>query len=129
VAAFVIPDYAITSYWEIPAFALLGVTCAAVAVIFQFALTGTDYFARNIAMPLWARPAVGGLAVDPHLRRVQQAGEVGAVASDRQVQNRTHGRAVDRVSPGAGRFPNRGEQAKGRHTVSFRSRLYGASSR
>ncbi len=63
VAAFVIPDYAITSYWEIPAFALLGVTCAAVAVIFQFALTGTDYLARNVAMPLWARPAIGGLAV------------------------------------------------------------------
>jgi CIC family chloride channel protein len=63
VAAFVIPDYAITSYWEVPAFALLGVTCAAVAVIFQFALTGTDYLARNVAMPLWARPAIGGLAV------------------------------------------------------------------
>ena len=63
VAAFVIPDYAITSYWEIPAFALLGVTCAAVAVIFQFALIGTDYLARNVAMPLWARPAIGGLAV------------------------------------------------------------------
>jgi CIC family chloride channel protein len=63
VAAFVIPDYAITSYWEIPAFALLGVVCAAVAVLFQFALTGTDYLARNITMPLWARPALGGLAV------------------------------------------------------------------
>jgi CIC family chloride channel protein len=63
VAAFVIPDYAITSYGEVPAFALLGVTCAAVAVIFQFALTGTDYLARNVTMPLWARPAIGGLAV------------------------------------------------------------------
>jgi CIC family chloride channel protein len=63
VAAFVIPDYAITSYWEVPAFALLGVTCAAVAVAFQFALTGTDYLARNMTIPLWARPAIGGLAV------------------------------------------------------------------
>lgn len=63
VAAFVIPDYQITSTLEIPAFALLGLTCAAVAVIFQFALIGTDWIARNVTMPLWLRPVVGGLAV------------------------------------------------------------------
>ena len=62
-AAFEIPAYEITSYLEIPAFALLGLTCAAVAIIFQFALIGTDWTARNISMPLWLRPAVGGLAV------------------------------------------------------------------
>ncbi len=63
VAAFIIPEHQITSYLEFPAFALLGVTCAAVAVIFQFALTGTDWVARNVSMPLWLRPAVGGAAV------------------------------------------------------------------
>lgn len=63
VAAFVIPQYEITSYLEIPAFALLGLTCAAVAIIFQFALIGTDWTARNITMPLWLRPVIGGLAV------------------------------------------------------------------
>ncbi|QDG76859.1 chloride channel protein [Labrenzia sp. PHM005] len=63
VAAFVIPQYEITSYLEIPAFALLGLTCAAVAIIFQFALIGTDWTARNITMPLWLRPVLGGLAV------------------------------------------------------------------
>lgn len=62
-AAFVIPHYEITSYLEIPAFALLGLTCALVAIIFQFALIGTDYVARNIAMPLWFRPVAGGFAV------------------------------------------------------------------
>ena len=62
-AAFVIPNYDITSYWEIPAFGLLGLTCAAVAVIFQFALIGTDWAARNVTMPLWSRPVVGGFAV------------------------------------------------------------------
>ncbi|MCA1298943.1 chloride channel protein [Stappia indica] len=61
--AFVIPDYQITSLLEVPAFALLGLTCAAVAVIFQFALIGTDWIARNIHMPLWIRPVTGGLAV------------------------------------------------------------------
>ncbi len=63
VAAFEIPQYEITSYLEIPAFALLGLTCAAVAIIFQFSLIGSDWAARNITMPLWLRPAVGGLAV------------------------------------------------------------------
>ncbi|MBO6893515.1 MAG: chloride channel protein [Roseibium sp.] len=63
VAAFEIPQYEITSYLEIPAFALLGLTCAAVAIIFQFALIGTDWTARNISMPLWLRPVVGGFAV------------------------------------------------------------------
>lgn len=63
VAAFEIPAYQITSYWEIPAFALLGLTCAAVAVLFQFSLIGTDWFARNLRMPLWLRPVIGGFLV------------------------------------------------------------------
>lgn len=62
-AAFIIPEYQITSAWEIPAFALLGLTCAAVAVIFQFALIGTDWVARNITMPLWFRPVIGGFTI------------------------------------------------------------------
>ncbi|MEP3280362.1 MAG: chloride channel protein [Stappiaceae bacterium] len=63
VAAFVIPQYEITSYWEIPAFALLGLICAAVAICFQFAVISTDWAARNIEMPLWLRPIIGGLLV------------------------------------------------------------------
>ena len=62
-AAFVIPAHQITSYWEFPAFVLLGLTCAVVTILFQSALIGTDWAARNITMPLWLRPAVGGLAV------------------------------------------------------------------
>ncbi|NVK33786.1 MAG: chloride channel protein [Rhodobacteraceae bacterium] len=62
-AAFVIPHYDITSYWEFPGFALLGLTCAAVAILFQFALIGSDWTARNIQIPLWLRPVIGGLAV------------------------------------------------------------------
>ncbi len=62
-AAFAIPDYQITSYLEFPAFFLLGIVCAVVAVAFQFALIATDYVARNIEMPPWLRPAVGGLLI------------------------------------------------------------------
>ncbi|NKB51389.1 MAG: chloride channel protein [Rhizobiaceae bacterium] len=62
-AAFSIPAYQITSFLEVPAFALLGVTCGIIAIIFQFSLIATDHVARSIVMPLWLRPAVGGLMI------------------------------------------------------------------
>ncbi len=61
--AFSIPDHQITSFFEFPAFAMLGLVCALVAVLFQYALIGTDYVARTIQAPTWLRPVVGGLAV------------------------------------------------------------------
>ena len=60
-AAFSVPDYTITSYFEFPAFALLGAVCAFVALLFQLSLVGADYLSREIAMPLWLRPAAGGV--------------------------------------------------------------------
>lgn len=62
-AAFLIPDYGITSYWEFPAFALLGVACAFVAIAFQASLVGTDWMARNIKMRLLFRPIIGGFLI------------------------------------------------------------------
>ncbi len=61
--AFAIPDYSIMSFYEFPAFALLGFVCAATAIAFQFALITTDRVARGIPLPLWARPVVGDLMV------------------------------------------------------------------
>ena len=63
VAAFVVPTYHITSYLEVPAFVLLGIVAGAVAVIFQVSMLATDWFARNVEMPVVARPAVGGLMI------------------------------------------------------------------
>ncbi|WP_274424585.1 chloride channel protein [Chelativorans sp. YIM 93263] len=62
-AAFVIPQHAITSYWEFPAFALLGVTAAVVAILFQFALFAGEYIARGIQIPVWLTPLAGGVLV------------------------------------------------------------------
>lgn len=62
-AAFEVPLYQISSYWEFPAFVLLGLTSAIVAVLFQFALFSADYVARNVEIPLWTRPVIGGFAV------------------------------------------------------------------
>ncbi|MCB1513205.1 MAG: chloride channel protein [Hyphomicrobiaceae bacterium] len=61
--AFTIPDYAIMSYLEVPAFALLGVTCALVTILFQFAIMSTERIVWHFEMPLWMRTALGGLAV------------------------------------------------------------------
>ena len=62
-AAFVVPTYIISSYWEFPAFALLGLVSAIVAIAFQFSLFVTDFAARSVTMPLWSRPVLGGFLI------------------------------------------------------------------
>lgn len=87
IAAFAIPDYQITSFWEFPAFALLGVVCALVAVIFQFALIGTDYVARNISMPLILRPVAGGFLIGTIAILFPQVLGVGYEATDMALKS------------------------------------------
>lgn len=60
---FIIPDYAIISYWEFPAFFLLGLVCAFVAISFQFAMFISDYYAKNLDISIWARPVFGGVVI------------------------------------------------------------------
>ncbi|WP_310622101.1 chloride channel protein [Flexibacterium corallicola] len=85
--AFIIPDYGIASYWEFPAFALLGLTCAAVAILFQFTLIGTDWIARNINIPLWSRPIIGGLLVGAIALIFPQVLGVGYDTTDRALNS------------------------------------------
>lgn len=60
---FSIPSYEIISYLEFPAFFLLGIVCALVAIIFQFSLFLADYLAKKLDLPLWIRPVLGGLVL------------------------------------------------------------------
>lgn len=62
-AAFVVPSYKVVSYLEVPAFVLLGVMAAGVAVLFQLTVLAVDWFARHLKLPLVTRPAVGGLLI------------------------------------------------------------------
>ncbi len=62
-AAFFLPEYQVTSYWEFPAFVLLGVTAAIVAILFEFSLFSADFVSRKFTVPLWTRPVIGGFAV------------------------------------------------------------------
>ncbi len=87
VAAFQIPDYQITSFWEIPAFALLGVVCALVSVLFQVALVGTDYVARSVDVSLYLRPVIGGLMIGAIALVFPQILGVGYEATDLALKN------------------------------------------
>lgn len=86
-AAFVVPEYQITSYLEFPAFALLGVTCALVAVLFELAIITTERVAWRLTIPLWMRPAAGGLAVGAIAVFLPQVIGVGYDATDMALKN------------------------------------------
>jgi chloride channel protein, CIC family len=61
--AFILPAPSIASYWEFPAFALLGLVAAAAAALFQLAVISADWVFGRIALPPSLKPALGGLAV------------------------------------------------------------------
>jgi CIC family chloride channel protein len=61
--AFIVPTGEINSFFEFPAFALLGVVSAIVAVIFMRLIAVTTSVFQQINVPIWLRPAIGGLAV------------------------------------------------------------------
>jgi CIC family chloride channel protein len=61
--AFIIASYHIVSYWEFFAFALLGIVSGLVAVAFQTSLMAADWAQRQVSLPIWVRPAIGGALV------------------------------------------------------------------
>ena len=80
--AFIIPDQTILSFWEFPAFALLGVVCAMSAVIFLRSCEfSADVFAR-IPVPGWLKPMFGGLCVGVIALAFPQVLGVGYEATD-----------------------------------------------
>jgi CIC family chloride channel protein len=62
--AFILPEeVVIASFWEFPAFALLGVVSAAAAMLFMRMVMMTEDLTQRTSVPRWAWPAIGGLAV------------------------------------------------------------------
>ena len=62
--AFVLPQsYEIVSFLEFPAFALLGLVSAVVALIFMRSVDMTGTLVKRLDLPLVVRPAIGGLLV------------------------------------------------------------------
>ncbi len=62
--AFILPEnWTIVSFWEFPAFALLGLVAALAAIIFMWSIMFTEDTVAKLPVPSWARPACAGLVV------------------------------------------------------------------
>ncbi len=61
--AFELDTGILASFWELPAFVLLGLCAGVTAIILMRAVMMTGDFAHNSRIPSWARPAVAGFAV------------------------------------------------------------------
>lgn len=86
-AAFVVPPHSIQSFWEFPAFALLGVVCALVAIIFELSIMISERAAWRVKIPNWLRPAMGGLLVGMIAVFLPQVLGVGYDATDKALKN------------------------------------------
>ena len=61
--AFIIPDRAIVSFFEFPAFLLLGVASGLAAIVFLRSVELTRDVVARVPAPVWTKPAAGGLIV------------------------------------------------------------------
>ncbi len=61
--AFIIPPHGIESFWEFPAFAILGVVSALAAVSFIWSVGVSRSVFDRIKIPIYGKTALGGLAV------------------------------------------------------------------
>ena len=87
--AFILPELrTIASFWEFPAFALLGVISAAVAIILMRAVSMTEDTMRRTPLPPWTWPALGGLAVGTMGIFFPQVLGVGYEATDAALSER-----------------------------------------
>ncbi len=60
---FTIPDYAIGSLWELPAFAALGFVAALVVQICIYMVIATQATWKKTGIPFWIRPACAGVVI------------------------------------------------------------------
>ena len=86
--AFILPEsYEITSFFEFPAFGLLGVISAVAAILFMRSImTVEEGWQRFPKVPQWVRPAIGGLGVGAIALVFPQVLGVGYGATDQALQ-------------------------------------------
>ncbi len=80
--AFIVLDHTIASFWEFPAFALLGVACAIVAIAFIRTTGLVENVVERASMPRWLRPAAGGLVVGLIILAFPQVFGIGYAATN-----------------------------------------------
>lgn len=85
--AFVLPaEFSIESFWEFPAFAILGIVSAVVAVAFMRATFGVEDLVKRLAIPRVISPAIGGLIVGVIAIWFPQVIGVGYEATDQALR-------------------------------------------
>ena len=83
--AFVIAGHEISSYLEMPAFALLGVVCAIAAIAFIRLVPMVQDLHARFKIPIWASPALGGLVIGVMALWFPEVLGVGYEATDRAL--------------------------------------------
>lgn len=83
--AFIITGHEISSFLEMPAFALLGVICAIAAIAFIRLVPMVQDIHARLKTPRWAAPAVGGLIVGVMALWLPEVLGVGYEATDRAL--------------------------------------------
>ncbi|RED48577.1 chloride channel protein [Aestuariispira insulae] len=61
--AYVLPHYEITTYWEFPAFILLGIVSGFAAIIFMWSIFFAEDKVKKVKIPLWLKPGIAGLMI------------------------------------------------------------------
>lgn len=80
--SFAVPEHELISLWEFPAFLLLGVVCAIVAIAFMRAILAVDAGMSRTPIPKWLQPAIGGLLLGLLALEVPQVLGVGFTTAD-----------------------------------------------
>ena len=84
--AFVLPPRGVDSFWELPAFALLGVVSALGAILMMYGVAFVAACHKRLATPPWLQPALAGLATGVIALWVPEVLGVGYEATDRALR-------------------------------------------
>jgi CIC family chloride channel protein len=80
--SFTVPHHELISLWEFPAFMLLGVVCAVVAIAFMRTVFVVDDAVSRTRIPVWLRPMLGGLLLGVIALKVPEILGVGFLTTD-----------------------------------------------
>ena len=86
--AFIVPDQSLVSFWEFPAFALLGVVCALTAIIFLRSVAVASDIAAKIPIVPYLKTMAGGFCVGVIALAFPEVMGVGYEATDKALNGR-----------------------------------------
>lgn len=85
-AAFILPPQQVTSFWELPAFVILGMVCAIAAMGMLKGIVLVQAIHERLQIARWLRPAIAGLFVGAIAIRLPEVLGVGYEATDNALK-------------------------------------------